>query len=92
MENFFLLESGNCSVVLVPISAIWKTLASNDSVAFLLPKEGTFLGLENYVILESSTKEDMGYQFMNYFFRLDVQKYNFQNRILLSTRSDADFV
>ena len=88
----FLLESGNCSVVLVPISAIWKTLASNDSVVFLLPKEGTFLGLENYVILESSTKEDLVYQFMNYLFRLDIQKYNFQNRILLSTRSDADFV
>ncbi len=88
----FLLESGNCSVVLVPISAIWKTIVSNDSVAFLLPKEGTFLGLENYAILESSTKEDLVYQFMNYLFRLDVQKHNFQHRILLSTRSDADFV
>ncbi len=88
----FLLESGNCSVVLVPISAIWKTIVTNDSVAFLLPKEGTFLGLENYAILESSTKEDLVYQFMNYLFRLDVQKHNFQHRILLSTRSDADFV
>ena len=29
---------------------------------------------------------------MNYLFRLDVQKHNFQHRILLSTRSDADFV
>jgi spermidine/putrescine transport system substrate-binding protein len=88
----FLLESGNCSVVLAPISAIWKTIESNDSVAFLLPKEGTFLGLENYAILESSTKEDLVYQFMNYLFRLEVQKHNFQHRILLSTRSDADFV
>ncbi len=88
----FLLESGNCSVVLVPISVIWKTLAKNDSVAFLLPKEGTFLGIENYAILESSTKEELVYQFMNYLFRLDVQKHNFNNRILLSTRSDADFI
>jgi len=88
----FLLESGNCSVVLVPISAMWKTIVSNDSVGFLLPKEGTFLGLENYAILESSTKEDLVYQFMNYLFRLDVQKHNFQHRILLSTRKDADFV
>lgn len=88
----FLLESGNCSVVLVPISAIWKTIVNNDSVAFLLPREGTFLGLENYAVLASSTKEDLVYQFMNYLFRLDIQKHNFQHRILLSTRSDADFV
>lgn len=88
----FLLESGNCSVVLVPISAIWKTIVKNDSVVFLLPEEGTFLGLENYAILEGSTKEELVYQFMNYLFRLDVQKYNFEHRILLSTRKDADFV
>jgi spermidine/putrescine transport system substrate-binding protein len=88
----FLLESGNCSVVLVPISAIWKTIVNNESVAFLLPEEGTFLGLENYAILEGSTKEELVYQFMNYLFRLDVQKYNFEHRILLSTRKDAHFV
>ncbi len=88
----FLLESGNCSVVLVPISAIWKTVSRDDSVAFVLPQEGTFLGLENYAILESSKKEDLVYQFMNYLFRLEVQKHNFQNRIFLSTRKDAEFV
>ncbi len=88
----FLLESGNCSVVLVPLSAIWKTLTKDPSVAFLLPQEGTFLGLENYAILESSTKEDLVYQFMNYLFRLEVQKHNFEHKIFLSTRMDADFV
>lgn len=88
----FLLESGNCSVVLVPISAIWKTVSENDSVAFLLPQEGTFLGLENYAMLESSTKEDLVYQFMNYLFRLEIQKHNFHHRIFLSTRKDAEFV
>ena len=88
----FLLESGNCSVVLVPISVIWQTVLSDDSVAFVLPQEGTFLGLENYAILESSKKEELVYQFMNYLFRLDVQKHNFQNCIFLSTRKDAQFV
>ncbi len=88
----FLLESGNCSVVVVPISAIWKTLLKNTSVAFVLPQEGTFLGLENYAMLESCAKEDLVYQFMNYLFRLEVQKHNFEQKIFLSTRMDADFV
>ncbi len=88
----FLLESGNCSVVLVPISAIWKTLLKNPSVEFLLPQEGTLMGIENYVILENSTKQDLVYQFINYLFRLDVQRHNFEQKIFLSTRIDADFI
>lgn len=88
----FLLESGNCSIVLVPVSVIWKMLIKNPSIAFLLPKEGTLLGIENYVILKSSQKEDLVYQFINYLFKLDVQKYNFHNRMSLSTRKDADFI
>lgn len=88
----FLLESGNCSVVLVPISAVWRTLLKNSSIVFVLPKEGTLMGIENYVILKNSTKQDLVYQFINYLFRLDVQKHNFEHKIFLSTRMDADFV
>lgn len=88
----FLLQSGNCAVVVVALSMVWKSLKENPSLLFSLPQEGTFLGLENYAILESSTKEDLVYEFMNYLFRLDVQKHNFQKKVFLSTRSDADFI
>ena len=88
----FLLESGNCSVVVVPISALWKMLIKDPTIAFLLPKEGTLLGIENYAILESSTKADLVYQFINYLFKLEVQKHNFHTRMSLSTRVDAEFI
>ncbi len=88
----FLLESGNCSLVLVPINAVWKTIIKNPAIDFLIPEEGTFLGIENFAILESSTKADLVYQFINYLFTLEVQRHNFYHRMSLSTRSDADFI
>lgn len=88
----FLLESGNCSLVLAPITALWKMTIKNPDIIFLLPKEGTLLGIENYAILESSSKSDLVYAFINYLFSLEVQKYNFYNRMSLSTCKDADFI
>lgn len=88
----FLLESGNCSVVMIANSFIWKTVRDNPHIAYLIPREGTFLNLENYVIPAASKKAEMVYEFMNFLFRLDVQKHNFENGVLLSTRKDADFM
>ncbi|MFT6765527.1 MAG: spermidine/putrescine-binding protein [Alteromonas naphthalenivorans] len=87
----FLLESGNCSLVTAPTS-FWKTLRDNPNIIYLIPKEGTFLNLENYVIPKPSQKADLVYKFWNFLFRLDVQEHNFNYGIFLSTRKDAGFM
>ena len=88
----FLLESGNCSLVVVSNSFIWRTLEKCDHIAFLMPQEGPILNMENYVIPAVSRKADLVYQFLNFLFRLDIQEYNFNEKALLSTRKDAHFL
>lgn len=88
----FLLESGNCSLVTVGNNVIWKTVKENPNIVFLVPKEGTLLNLENYVIPKPSKKAALVYQLWNFLFRLDVQEHNFITGSLLSTRRDADFM
>jgi spermidine/putrescine transport system substrate-binding protein len=88
----FLLESGNCSMVLVGSNFIWKTLVKNPDLAFLIPQEGTFLGIENYVIPFHSQKADMVYQLLNFLFEPEVQRYNFEHWSNCSPRKDADYL
>lgn len=88
----FLLESGNCSVVIVSSVYIWKTIRRNPNTIYLVPKEGTFLGIENYVIPNSSTKEEKVYQLLNFLFEPEVQRHNFENFSSCSTRKDADYL
>jgi len=88
----FLLESGNCPVVIVANSYIWKTLADNADFEFLIPEEGTFVGLENYVIPKSSTKVELVYKLLNFLFDSNTQERNFQDYVWLSTRKDAEYL
>ena len=45
LRGDFLLKSGNCSLVLVANSFIWRTLAEDDSIGFYMPKDVVFLNL-----------------------------------------------
>lgn len=88
----FLLESGNCSLVTVPSNFIWQTMRDNSNIIFVIPKEGTFLNLENYVIPAPSKKADLVYKLWNFLFRLEHQEHNFNNGAFLSPRKDANFM
>ncbi len=88
----FLLESGNCSLALLFFSHIACMLPHNKDLAFIVPREWTFLGIENYAIPASSTKEDMVYELMNFLFSPEVQQYNFEHMMSLPTRADADYM
>ncbi len=92
LRGDFLLKSGNCSLVLVANSFIWRTLEEDDSIAFNLPEDGVFLNTENFAIPKPSEKADMVYALLNYLFRLDVQEHNFNNDSFLSVRKDAEFM
>ncbi|MCF7900111.1 spermidine/putrescine ABC transporter substrate-binding protein [Candidatus Babeliales bacterium] len=89
----FLLESGNCSLIVVANSIIWKTVKENPRIVYLIPEEGTFLNIENYVIPAVSKKAEYVYTLMNFLFRPEHQIHNFyEYGSLLSTRKDADYM
>lgn len=92
LRGDFLLQSGNCALVLVPNSFMWKVLKRDTTVDFLLPTDGVFLNIENFAIPVHCQKTALVYEFINYLFRLDVQEHNFTTNAMLSVRKDADFM
>lgn len=88
----FLLESGNASIVIMGNSFALKSMQHNPDIEFILPREGTFLQLENCVIPKKCTQTNKVYALINFMFRIDIQEQNFNNATSLTTTTDAHFL
>jgi spermidine/putrescine transport system substrate-binding protein len=64
----YFLATKNCAVVVASSSYIWRTMRMFDFVGFVVPKEGTFITIENLCIPKPSKKETLTYQFINYLY------------------------
>jgi len=64
----FLLTSKSCPVVFMPTTSLYRARRRVDWAGFVLPKEGSVIAMENFVITAKSKKEDMVYEFLNYVF------------------------
>lgn len=87
-----LLFSENCAATMIATTQAWKYLLKKPHIKIGIPKEGTFLHVENYALSAHTGNDDLVYLLLNFLFRYDVQKYNFEYAGLLSTRCDADFM
>lgn len=67
----YFLATKNCPVVVAFSSYIWRSMRKFDFIDFVVPKEGSFLSIENLSIPAASEKEDLVYEFINYLFRLE---------------------
>jgi spermidine/putrescine transport system substrate-binding protein len=65
----YFLATKNCPVVVSSSSYIWRTMRNFPFIRFVVPKEGTFITIENLCIPSASKKEKLSYQFINYLFR-----------------------
>lgn len=74
----YFLATRNCPVVVAFSSYIWRSMRKFDFIDFAVPKEGSFLSIENLSIPAASGKEDLVYEFMNYLFRLESIKKHFE--------------
>ncbi len=70
----YFLVTKNCPVVVASSSYIWRAKRKFPYIDFVVPKEGSFLSIENISIPEASQKEDLVYEFINYLFRLSSIK------------------
>ncbi len=74
----YLLTSGISPVVIIATPFIINTLKNNPDIDFIIPKEGSFMLIDNLVISAACKKDDLVYQFINYLFRPDVLKHHFE--------------
>jgi spermidine/putrescine transport system substrate-binding protein len=64
----YFLATKNSVVVLASTSYIWRTMQKFPFVGYVIPKEGTFITIENLCIPESSTKQNLTYQLINFLY------------------------
>lgn len=70
----YFLATQNCPVVVASSSYIWRARRKFDFIDFVVPKEGSFLSIENISIPAASQKEPLVYEFINYLFRMSCIK------------------
>ena len=71
-EELLLLDSAPVIAALSP--DVWKAKQEkkNNLIEFLIPKEGSFIFIDNFVVLASTQKDDLVYTFLNYMYRPEV--------------------
>ena len=73
----YFLASKNCPVVLSSTSYIFRTMKRFDFINFVVPKEGTFVTIENLCIPRASTKEALTYELINFLYQPKSMKTHF---------------
>lgn len=71
-----LLASKSCAVVAALSPDITRLKKEYPNISFVLPKEGSFMLIDAFVMPVLSDKDDMVYQFLNYLYRPEVVEHN----------------
>jgi len=74
LRGDYLLLSETCSVIACPAGDVW--MAQDDRIEFLLPKEGSFVSVDNICIPKESTNTELVYQFINFLYEVEVLKHH----------------
>jgi spermidine/putrescine transport system substrate-binding protein len=69
MRATYLLTSGSCPVALTIGYEVARAMRAYPMVDFMIPREGSFLLVDNFALPASSTKEDLVYQFLAFLYR-----------------------
>ncbi len=74
----YLLATHNCGVAVSSSSYILRSMEQFSHIGFVVPREGTFITVENFVIPRASQKADLVYRFMNHIYALDVMAHLYE--------------
>lgn len=73
----YFIATKNCPVALASSSYILRTERNFDFVGFVVPKEGTFVSIENLCIPAASSKEEYVYELISYLYHPDSMAIHF---------------
>lgn len=85
----YFLVTGACPVVISSLSPILRGMHDFAYVGFVLPREGTFVTIENIALSAASKKDDAAYTFIDYLFSREVMHHNFNSLFSLPATTDA---
>lgn len=78
MRADFLLISGVCSTIVSQSTLMWRVTREHEQIQFIVPKEGTFVVIDNFVLPKQSAKDDYVYQFINFLYKPSIMKHHFE--------------
>ncbi len=64
----YFLATKNCPIVLASSSYIFRNMQKFPFIGFAVPKEGTFISVENLAIPKASQNEELVYKLLNYLY------------------------
>lgn len=68
----YLLATHNCAIAVSSSSYILRSMKQFPHIQCIVPREGTFITVENFVIPKASEKTDLAYAFINYMYTPEV--------------------
>jgi spermidine/putrescine transport system substrate-binding protein len=72
----FLLASKTSPLAVSIGAVVARIMRTFKNIAFVIPKEGSFLNVDAFVIPRNTQKDDLIYTFLNYLYREDVLKHH----------------
>jgi spermidine/putrescine transport system substrate-binding protein len=85
----YFLATKNSSAVIASSSYLWRTIKKFPFVGYVMPKEGSFVTIENICIPKPSTKEHLTYQLINYLYTRSSMKTHYENYCIFPATLDV---
>lgn len=85
----YFLATKNSSAIIASTSYLWRTMKKFPFVGFVVPKEGTFITIENVCIPKLSKKDDLTYQLINYLYTRSSMKTHYDNFSIFPATTDV---
>ena len=83
-----MLSNGSCELAISSSLFIWQGMRRNKDINFVIPKDGSFVSIENIAIPKGSCKDFLIYQLINYLFELETITENLKKFSALPVLSD----
>ena len=88
-QQGYFLASKTYPLVVSAREIIAREMLVHNDIAFTVPDEGSLLSLSNVVICDSSDKDDLVYQFLNYIYQHEILLHNCKEFCILPATKDT---
>jgi len=85
----YLLGSGSVGMALSSSPYVIRAAAQSDEIDFILPTEGTFAMIESFVIPRASAKQELVYEFLNYWYQQQIVAYHIERTYFFPALTDV---
>lgn len=85
----YFLATKNSAAVIASTSYLWRTMKKFPFVGFVMPKEGSFITVENVCIPKPSKKDHLTYQLINYLYTRSSMKTHYDTYSIFPATTDV---